>query len=177
MLVLLSVGPLAACDGTPTQRRAPDAVVTDAGPVPEPLPRFRGSLPVTLWAGRPVYSEEGCTPESGSDRVCDPSGERTYLLIGAGRKARLSAARMVLDEGGTSWTARFDLADARGGAGGALRQTTEEARETGAAVLVLDEWGTVLVAAGVPDVSGRQIRFTGLSKSEAWRLVEPTDQR
>ena len=77
---------------------------------------------------------------------------------------------MVLRGGGTSWSARFEVADAA-----ALRAARAEARSVGAAVLVVGADRRVLVMAGVPDVRDGRIELRGLTKSEAWDLVEQVE--
>jgi len=156
---------------TPAREHAADpvpsgSVVADAGP-----PHFRGTLPVVLQVGRPVYSSDTCTKGEGSDAdwVCDRTGEHAWLPVGAAVAASVVEARMDLVGGGTSWTVtvRFGPDDR-----GRLHRVREQARESGAAVLVLGPTRQVLMAADVTRVRGRAISMPSLAQPVAWRLVE-----
>lgn len=159
---------------TPTREHAvdpvpSDSVAADAGP-----PHFRGTLPVVVQVGRPVYSSDTCTGDGGAegsdgDWVCDRTGEHAWLPVGEGVPASVVEARMHLVGGGTSWTAtvRFGPDDRA-----SLHRVREQARRTGAAVVVLGPARQVLVAADVTQVEGRTISVPSLHQPVAWRLVE-----
>ena len=156
---------------TPAREHAVDPVPSesvdaDAGP-----PHFRGTLPVVLQVGRPVYSSDSCTADGGStgDWVCDRTGEHAWLPVREGVSAGVVEARMDLVGGGTSWTVtvRFGPDDRA-----SLHRVREQARRTGAAVVVLGPARQVLVAADVTRVEGRTISVPSLHQPVAWRLVE-----
>jgi hypothetical protein len=149
---------------------------TQAEPEPAPTllaeaerPHFEGSRPVTVQAGRVIYSEETCEPIPGDDRVCSPDGSRTYLAFGQPATVALAEVRMDPDDGNTSWTTtiRFDR-DARRPVADAFSL----AAETGAVVLLLDEDEEVLLPSPVTEYDGHRIVFENLTKPEAWDLVE-----
>ena len=72
-------------------------------------------------------------------------------------------------QGNTEWTATVVFAPE---SAGRLRDFREQARATGTAVLVMDEARQVLVMASVPRIEGRRLTYPGLTKPEAWDLVE-----
>ncbi len=132
-------------------------------------PHFTGGLEVVLQTGRIAYNEDTCQSMDEADRVCDASGEREYLLLGDPGWARIVEARMDPANGNTDWTATVTFSPE---STGTLRELREQARGSGATVLVLDEAGDVLLMAPVPRIEGRRLTYPGLEKPEAWDLVE-----
>lgn len=158
------------CDlgrGTPEGDAAPARPTVSVTPVERP--HFTGRQRVSLVSGLTVFGEGGCRDDRAPAWVCDPARDREYLTTRPAHPAHLLEARMDLADGGTSWTVslRLDPADRPG-----LRAAREDARASGAMVLVLDGRGDVLLAATVTDAEGAVIRLAGLAKPEAWDTVE-----
>lgn len=163
---------LAAGTGCTSERgRSGSAAGSTSGPTIEldPLPEFRGRAPVEVRAGTVYYSDRGCRPDADEDVYCSVTGTPAYLVHGPSYDAHLVAAEMVLVRGGTSWTARITLDR---DAARALERTRREARSTGAFVLLVDRDDEVVVQAPVYGVHGARIEFPGLTRREAWDLVE-----
>lgn len=160
---------LAGCSGADggEEADAVEEVPTDLELVSRP--HFTGGMEVTLQTGRIVYNDDPCGEMDETDRVCNVEGTREYRLLGEPGTARLVEARMDPADGNTEWqaTVTFSPESTR-----RLRAFREEAGDTGTAVLVMDQGGQVLVMASVPRIEGRRLTYPGLTKPEAWDLVE-----
>lgn len=169
--LLLVVGGCQQGDGVPapTPSASPSDVATDPGTTGAGIPHVRGPIELALQSGRKDFTTFECVPGKQQHQACSADGKDTYATTGRVRPLTLLEARMELNDAHTSWT--FLLRFTRP-SGKALDRTAAEATSSGAAVLILDTQGAVVLAVLVREVSDGTVSMGGLTKAEAWALVE-----
>ncbi len=169
LLAAIALTVPAACDGQgdATTPASPEGSSARAPAVASQPPRFTGRQRVLLQAALPALGDAGCA--RAPSWVCSVDQDDSYVPLGTAAHATLVEARTHLADRHTSWTSvlRVDAASQQ-----ALATTRRTARAAGGLVLLMTPGRQVLAAAApTTEVTAQALRFSDLTKPDAWDLV------
>lgn len=138
------------------------------------LPHFQGSLDVRIVAGTRVVGYRGCEPaDPERGRVCSVDGQTLYLAYPeSSAEVALIDATMGQNDEHTSWAVTLTVDDAK-----AVKRTGGFAVSVAGSLLFVGPDELVVLAhrpvtIPEPSIKNGRITFTGITKAEAWDLVE-----